>query len=353
MDFEQLKKTWQEQPVPDKVTVQSELLLKMSRRDQQCFLSAVLRRDILEVSVCLLLVVYFLHNYAHSKSISMLIVGLGCLFVGGFFIIDRVIQKKRSPQYEDTLRCCLEQSLNQVNHQIWLLRNILWWYILPVCFGMFVGPFLERGMATLTMSYLVVSMALFLVFYGIYRLNQHAVLYGLFPYRNEIQNLLNQLDSKEMDSSDIKPVPPYTKTNKFIDRIVGILYGIGAIVGIWFVASSLLIDWTQRQALNINDFSNRAQHIARMRSDPKQAHKPIVIEARYGWHRRWVDVTEIVVEKVDNNEHPILATNNLAGDPCPGQVKSLVVHYIYQGEAQTAQVQEIQPLILPSVKEDP
>ena len=30
------------------------------------------------------------------------------------------------------LKACVEISLHQVNHQIWLLKNVFWWYLLPI-----------------------------------------------------------------------------------------------------------------------------------------------------------------------------------------------------------------------------
>ena len=350
MDFDKLQKTWQEQPIPGSITIKEESLLKLTRRDQQNFLAAILRRDVLEVTLCILLVVFFLKNYVASKSISSLIIGLGCLFVGCFFVIDRIIQKKRQPLYEDTLICCLKQSLVQINHQIWLLRNVLWWYILPIFIGMFIGPILETGIRAFTTSYVIIAILLAL---GIYRLNQRAVCQGLIPYRNEILTLLHQLDSNGGGHLEIELPPPDTKIRKFMDCCFGFLVLIIAIVGIGVIAGNLLVQWTNHQDLDIDDFSNQTQYVTPLLFDPNLPRKPFIIEARYGTRRKWIDVTQIITKKVDSNTHPILATNDLAGDPHPGQVKRLVVHYIYRGKQRTTQVQEIQPLQLPTSEDNP
>ncbi|MFC1763869.1 DNAJC11 domain-containing protein [Planctomycetota bacterium] len=335
MDFDQLQKAWQQQPIPDSIVIKEETLRQMTRRNQQDFLSTVLRRDIIEVTVCLLLVVFFLHNFTVTKSLSMLILGAGCFFVGSFFIIDRIIQKKRQPLYEDTLACCLNQSLRQINHQIWLLRNILWWYLLPIALGIFIGPILETGIEGLNAGHVVGA----LLYMGIYQMNQHAVLYGLIPRRNEILTLLHQLDPNNPDRVVTKPAPTYTTVSKIFDYTIGIMVGIFGLAGILLVVFSLFSNGAQHQELNINDFSNPSQYLTTALADPNQDNKLVILQARYGCGHEWVDVTQVVTQAVDGNSLSIFATNDLAGDPCPGKVKSLVVHYIYKGKQQTLQSQ--------------
>lgn len=339
MTFEELQTSWQAQPIPDSVTIKEDMLLAITRRNQQDFLAAVLRRDFREVAVCVLLVVFFLHNYINSKSISVLIITVGCLFVGSFFIIDRLIQKKRQPVYEDTLTCCLKQSLHQVNHQIWLLRSILWWYLLPTCIGMLIGPILEKGMVFFwSKDYIIVTTFVILVYYGIYRINQHAVLYGLLPRRNEILTLLSQLDPNEIDQKAIEPAQPHSKTNKVIDGFISILFSILTLAAICIIVGSLIFAWIQRQEVDISDFSNQSQQLATAFADPNQHDKLIILEARYGSGRHWIDVTQAVTEAVDGNSLTIHPTGDW-GDPCFGKVKSLVVQYMYNGKQKTAQSQ--------------
>ena len=339
MTFEELQKTWQQQPIPDTATIKEEMLLSVTRRNQQDFVAAVLRRDFREVAVCILLVAFFLQCYVNSKSMSMLIMTVGCIFVGSFFIVDRHIQKKRQPVYGDTLTCCLKQSLNQVNHQIWLLRNVLWWYLLPIGIGMLVGPILETGVAGLNRGYVIVAIFEVTVFCGVYRINQHAVLYGLLPRRYEILTLLNQLDPDRHDQTEIEPAPTYSKANKIIDGFIAILLGIIALAGICFIVGSFISARTHRQSMDISEFSNQSQQLATVFANPNQHDRLIIIEARYGCGHHWVDVTQAVTEAVDGNSLTIHPTNDWAGDPCFGKAKSLVVHYVYNGKQETIQSQ--------------
>ena len=40
-----------------------------------------------------------------------------------------------SLQYNDSAMSFIECSLSRINHRIWLLKNILWWWVLPVSAG--------------------------------------------------------------------------------------------------------------------------------------------------------------------------------------------------------------------------
>jgi hypothetical protein len=41
----------------------------------------------------------------------------------------RHLQKPNEP--DEPLLQCVKNSLTQMEDQIWLLRNVLWWYLLP------------------------------------------------------------------------------------------------------------------------------------------------------------------------------------------------------------------------------
>ena len=94
----------------------------------------------------------------------------------------------------------LKASLHQVNHQIWLLKNVFWWYLLPFAsaVGISIGHSVwhARNPGLAAMIGLVVAAALFiaLVYWGIYWLNQFAVRKCLEPRRQELESLLAGLD---------------------------------------------------------------------------------------------------------------------------------------------------------------
>jgi ABC-type proline/glycine betaine transport system permease subunit len=96
------------------------------------------------------------------------------------------------------LKICIESSLREVNHQIWLLRNILWSYLLPLGVAVEISIFhsawqtWNSSFAAVVVS-LVVTLVIGLLYWGIYWLNQFAVRQELEPRREELEALLRAL----------------------------------------------------------------------------------------------------------------------------------------------------------------
>ena len=80
----------------------------------------------------------------------------------------------------DPLLQYVKESLTQVEHQIWLLRNIFWWYLLPpslsiMAFFAHVSWLASSAWWEFLCAVLVLGLVLYVVYATIYRLNQHAV----------------------------------------------------------------------------------------------------------------------------------------------------------------------------------
>ncbi len=199
MNFEELQKAWQSQNPGATVTINTDLLLKEVRRNQHHFWMTIFWRDAREVGVAAFLTWLFLHWAIRDREWSLYLLSFSCFGVGLFMLVDGWLQRRKRPVTNDPLRSCIEASLLQVNHQIWLLKNVFWWYLLPVLVGLGIlivsqiwksrhdGPF---GIIFLT------GYALFcaLFFWGVYWFNQYAVRKGLEPRRQELESLLAGLD---------------------------------------------------------------------------------------------------------------------------------------------------------------
>jgi hypothetical protein len=200
MNFEELQKTWQSQDTPAKMTVPVDLLLKEVRRNQQHFSAMIFWRDTREVGVCVLMTLLFLHWGMLWKWWSLYLLAVCCLEVGIFFLVDRFIQHRKQPAKNDPLRACIETSLLQVKHQIWLLKNVLWWYLLPILIGIMAvtGQTLWAHRNDGAASMIILG-AVFTVTYGgtfgfVYWINQKAVGKTLEPRREELESLLTSLE---------------------------------------------------------------------------------------------------------------------------------------------------------------
>ena len=201
MNFETLQKAWQSQNAGAKVTIDADVLLKEVRRKQRQFRATIFWRDVREVSVALLAVPLWIYlgREMHRSWTWYLFIPV-FLWVAGFHLADRIRQKRRQPKPGDTLRECIESSLAQIEHQIWLLLNVFWWNVLP--FGAVTAVYFAQrawlarnhGLTALSNWGEVAAVAV-LIFWGVYWLNQFAVRKYLEPRRQEMEALLESLRS--------------------------------------------------------------------------------------------------------------------------------------------------------------
>jgi hypothetical protein len=199
MNFEDLQKAWKSQDTGARLVIDADILLNEVRRNQQQFRATIFWRDVREVGAAFLLAVFFVvlgiqrHDWTHG------LVALACFGVGAFMMADRLRQRRMQPAADATLKSCVETSLRQVNHQIWLLKNVFWWYLLPIAAALGISTcaaFLRvqhpgRG-AFIGWGAFVLFGAL--LYWGIYWVNQFAVRKSLDPRRQELETLLAGLD---------------------------------------------------------------------------------------------------------------------------------------------------------------
>ena len=202
MTFDELRKAWQSQS-NFKLKIDSDMLLREVKRNKRNFESAIFWRDAREVGVGIVMFILFVYWGLKYEFWSLHMIALSIAFVVVFMVVDRILSYRRQPQCNDALLGCIKSSLRQVKHQIWLLKNVLWWYLLPpsIGIGIFIlccafGVIKAVGVANSAhhlVFLLVYLVFLFLLYWGIYWLNQRAVRKELQPRRKELEELLNNL----------------------------------------------------------------------------------------------------------------------------------------------------------------
>lgn len=195
MNFETLQKTWQSQDTGAKMTINADVLLKEVRRNQRHFWATIFWRDVREVGVAFLLTLYFSYRGLRYNHWTDCLVGFACLGVGTFMVVDRLLQRRKQPVSNDSLKTCIENSLLQVNHQIWLLKNVFWWYLLPIAatLGISIGYSTWHARNSgfpAVIVWVISTLVIVLVYWGIYWLNRFAVRKSLEPRRQELETLL-------------------------------------------------------------------------------------------------------------------------------------------------------------------
>lgn len=195
MEFEELQELWRQEEKSPRVRVDREALLKLVRRDHESLREMLLRRDLLEIAVALLLVPFWIWQ-GHTLELvwTWYLVIPGLLWIAGFLLVDRWRQRKIKPHPGTPLKESVEYALAEVEHQITLLRRVAWWYLLPLAIPLMIfhvhnaWAYREpwEGGAQLIFGILIM--------WGIYELNQHAVRKNLEPRRDELREFLASLD---------------------------------------------------------------------------------------------------------------------------------------------------------------
>lgn len=199
MSFDDLQHQWQAHDHGAKLALNCELLLQEVRHNHRAMQASLFWRDLVEVLAAILVALGFGSHAWRKHEWTLAVSALGALFVALFLVVDRWTQHRRRPASDDSMRSCVQASLVQVRHQIWLLRNILWWYLLPLFLGvfLFLGSLAwnERNAGWLPLfSLAMIALVFLLTVWGVYWLNQRAIKKTLEPRRVELELLLASLN---------------------------------------------------------------------------------------------------------------------------------------------------------------
>lgn len=203
MTFDELQKNWQEQKSGFHVSIDPDMLLKEVKRNKESFKATIFWRDVREIGISIPLFIFFSYVGLKDDTWELILVAVGFLFVAAFMTIDRISQKRKRTTPDETLKGCVKGSLAEVKHQVWLLKNVLWWYLLPpgigvvaISYGMVLSTIRNfRGDLLGVWVCLGVIAFFALIFIGVYWLNQYAVRKVLLPRKDELEQLLNAISN--------------------------------------------------------------------------------------------------------------------------------------------------------------
>lgn len=193
------QKAWQSQASQPRVTIAADLLRSEVERNQQSFRTMIRLRDIREVGVSLLLIPvwFFLGAWLELPWTWYLCVP-AFIWIAAFMLIDRARHAAPPNTPGEPLVRGVQTSLVEVEHQIKLLRNVQWWYLLPSALPMlaFFGQVTWRASQS-WLEAIAVGSGFFALVAGVdaflYWVNQVAVRKELQPRREELLKLLANL----------------------------------------------------------------------------------------------------------------------------------------------------------------
>jgi CubicO group peptidase (beta-lactamase class C family) len=244
---DEYQQAWQAQSSQARVTVDANVLLKEVQRSQQNFRAMIFWRDFREVAVALLLLpIWFLMGYTLSLPWSWYLTVPAIIWGGGFILVNRKLHPQGPGEADKPLRESVKESLTQVEHQIWLLRNVFWWYLLPFAlpilafFAQVAWSLRFAGRLEALSFFVILAGSVFAMYSFIYYLNQRAVRVELEPRREELFTLLASLgDESTSEVAGEYPILMSAETCKFSRRrllvaglcfVVFLSIGIGGIV---------------------------------------------------------------------------------------------------------------------------
>jgi hypothetical protein len=170
-------------------------MVEEARDSHQLFQRMIVWRDVREVGVELIMIPVFLYFASRPGALWTSYLPVGALvFVAGFMVIDRLLRRRTAPPPGSTVAESLAGAVRDVEHQIWLLRNVMWWYIGPLMGSLLADSIYERILGkTDTITFVIVLAVIFFVGRWVWKINQQAVQRSLEPRRAELQAVLDQM----------------------------------------------------------------------------------------------------------------------------------------------------------------
>lgn len=206
MQPDEFQQAWQSDAAQDRVTIDADLLRKEVQRNRQDFRATIARRDCVEVGVALLLLpVWIYMGISDASPWTWYLTVPALIWVAGYILVFRMRHRQEPSQPDDSLLTCVKRSLTEVEDQIWLLQNVLWWYLLPIAIPILaytahLAWLKSRDWLVAISGENAFSMIFFVaIFYFLYYVNQRAVRLQLEPRRQELLKLLTNLGDESID----------------------------------------------------------------------------------------------------------------------------------------------------------
>jgi hypothetical protein len=198
MQPDKYQQAWQAQSSQTRVAVDADLMLQEVLRSQAKFRSTIFWRDFREVGVGLVMLPLWVYlGAAFSMPWTWYLTVPAIIWVVGFFFVDRMRHPQAPSEPGEPLLRCVKNSLTQTEHQIWLLRNVAWWYLLPFTISILAFfahiTWLRSDNWSEALGLAPVFIVFVAVYCFVYWLNQYAVRIYLEPRRQELQKLLASL----------------------------------------------------------------------------------------------------------------------------------------------------------------
>ena len=255
MSLDKFQQAWKAEASQLKVTFDADLLSKQVQQSHDQFRSLIFWRDVREIGVSLLMIpIWIAMGIGLSLPWSWWLTLPALLWIAGFMLIDRKRHPKTPSEPGESLLFYAKESLSQVEHQIWLLRSVFWWYLLPftISLSAFFINVAWNTTGTWWGSILVASPAglfLFYLYRWVYRLNQRAVRHQLEPRQEHLQRIVANLEGDGGgDAAEVDDLVELVSSLSSPDQHAGLSPGSSTwsenwnrIVPSWWIVAMILV----------------------------------------------------------------------------------------------------------------
>ncbi len=199
MDPDSYQQVWQAHSPQMRVTIDDGILLKEVQRDQRNLRAEIFWQDFGGVGIALLmLLLWFCMGVTLSLPWSWYLTVPILVWFAVFLLVHRMRHKQKPSEPSEPLLYCLKVSLTQVENQIWLQRNVLWWGLLPIsvsalAFFAHVAWLSRSGGWFTTLLLVVIIVVAGAIMAVVHFLNQRVLRLELEPRRQELLTLLTSL----------------------------------------------------------------------------------------------------------------------------------------------------------------
>jgi len=292
MNPDKFQQAWQAQSFQTRVIIDADLLLNEVQREQKNFRAIIFYRDFGEVGVALLLIpIWFVLGAMTSSPWTWYLTVPALVWVAGFMLVYRMRHKQKPSEPDEPLLLCVQRSLTEVEDQIWLLRNVFWWYLLPPSISITAffahtswSLSLSEGWLTALISFVVLAGFLFALYSFVYYLNQRAVRVQLEPRREELLALISSLGDETTGDGTGNQIPlsglpftekrveaPYISPSKILIIMVamGLVFLLLVIMIAWMADSGFDSSFDQTPKVKDSTSASKLSLVSDLRQEKK------------------------------------------------------------------------------------
>lgn len=201
MKLDDLKENWKAEIASENNAQDLSPMIKLLAKETSKMDKSIKRRDIIEISIALLLIPAWSWKLFYSaglvQSIGLCIAILACLYIPYKLMKAKQVDAPK----DNSVMAFLQVEKTKIENQKKLLESVAVWYISPIFLAIILitlgATIDEGGMPRMTEQLAIYYGFCVLLVIGIYYLNKRAVKKQLVPLLDNVKQRINELNNFE------------------------------------------------------------------------------------------------------------------------------------------------------------